>query len=87
MIRQKAFQSNHLKYLFIFKIAIKEPPNLKKKYWEAKFRGCFSQVQQVKVVNKKLKDLHALATTILYQRFGLVCEGNPSFESCVEGKS
>ena len=29
----------------------------------------------------------ALATTIHYQRYGLVCEGNPTFESCVEGKS
>ena len=28
-----------------------------------------------------------LATTIQYKRYGLVCKGNPSFESCVEGKS
>ena len=28
-----------------------------------------------------------LATAIQYQRYGLACEGNPSFESCVEKKS
>ena len=28
-----------------------------------------------------------LATKIQYQRYGLVCKGNPTFESCVEGKS
>ena len=28
----------------------------------------------------------ALATTIQYQRYGLVCKGNLSFESCVDGK-
>ena len=31
--------------------------------------------------------LLTLATTIQYQRYGLVCKGNSSFESCVEGKS
>ena len=29
----------------------------------------------------------SLATTIQYQRYGIVCEGNPTFESCVERKS
>ena len=29
----------------------------------------------------------SLATTIQYQRYGLVCKENPSFESCVEGNS
>ena len=28
-----------------------------------------------------------LATTIQYQRYGLVCKDNPSFKSCVEEKS
>ena len=30
---------------------------------------------------------HSLVTTIQYQRYWLVCEGNTYFESCVEGKS
>ena len=34
-----------------------------------------------------LKQYPPLATTIQSQRYGLVCEGNLSFESCVEGKS
>ena len=28
-----------------------------------------------------------ISNKILYQRYWLVCEGNPSLESCVEGKS
>ena len=28
----------------------------------------------------------SFATTIQYQRYVIVCKGNPSFESCVEGK-
>ena len=28
-----------------------------------------------------------ISNNIQYQGYGLVCEGNPSFESCVEGKS
>ena len=30
---------------------------------------------------------YPLATTIQYQRYGLVCNGNPTFESCVEENS
>ena len=31
-----------------------------KKDWEAKFRNCFSQVQQVKLVNKMLENAHVV---------------------------
>ena len=34
-----------------------------------------------------MEDEFTLATTVQYQRYGLVCEGIPFFESCVEGKS
>ena len=34
-----------------------------------------------------LEQSQALATTNQYQRHGLVSEGNPTFKSCVEGKS
>ena len=44
---------NDLKYLFLF------PNELKlqlKKLFEAKYRGCFSLIQQVKLVNSKFED-------------------------------
>ena len=56
-----AFRINYLKYLFIFPNELKlhsKTYQISKKYREAKFRGCFSQVQQVELVNKKLEDLH-----------------------------
>ena len=34
-----------------------------------------------------LKGQDSLATSIKYQRYGQVCKGNTTFESCVEGKS
>ena len=58
-IMSRAFRINHLKYLFLFPNELKLHPKthqISKKYIEAKYRGCFSQVQQVKLVNKKFED-------------------------------
>ena len=57
---------------------------------EAFVSGLYSQLQRPAVPGGESqveKATRALATTIQYQRYGLVCKGNPSFESCVEGKS
>ena len=44
------------------------------------------KVQKIQRVQKEQK-VQSLATTIQYQRYRLVYKDNPSFESCVEGKS
>ena len=48
----------------------------------------FSKKFMVKHMRRKhpKEAVSVLATTIPYQRYGLVCKGNPTFESCVEGK-
>ena len=52
---QKAFWINYIKYLFLFPNELKfnqKTHEISEKYLEAKFRGCFSQVQQVNLKNK-----------------------------------
>ena len=58
-IMQMAFLINCLNCLFIFQNELKLHSKTKKKNntFEAKFVGCFSQVQHLKLVNKNLKDL------------------------------
>ena len=50
----------------------------------------WAECLQLRVINwvRSCKDqVITLATTIRYQRYGLVCKGNSTFESYVEGKS
>ena len=56
-IMQRAFR---IKYKKVFIFPNKSKLHSRTKKHEAKFRVCFSQVQQVKPVNKKIEDLHAV---------------------------
>ena len=53
-IMQRAFQINYLKYLFRFPNELKlhlKTHQISREYLEGKFRGSFSQVSQMKLVN------------------------------------
>ena len=60
--KTRAFQSNYLKYFFIFQSELKlySQTHLSKKILGSNFRGCFSQVtsETGKQKAKKLEDLH-----------------------------
>ena len=69
----------NLNFLIIFPSELKLHPNpdqIKKKVFEAKFTGCFSQVSQVNLVNLKLeyRTLVFITLTPSYRKF----EKNPS---------
>ena len=70
-----AFQINNLKYLFIcpieFKLHSKTHQTKNNKTFKAKFRCCFSQVQQVKLFFFKLADLQWHAQQVM-ENFNLI---------------